>query len=82
MRISVQLRLPGEEGGLRWRRSVYVDERAREVRIPLSEMRPVEADAARLDVRRADAVLFVVDTVNADPGASGRVEIEGLRVAS
>jgi hypothetical protein len=71
MRASIQVRIP-EGGGLRWQRSVYLAPSPRTIVIPLREMTPVEAPVgARLDLRRADTLLVVVDTVNASPGSSG-----------
>ena len=73
MRVSVQVRVPAAGEGLRWHRSVYLDER------PARGCHPVCRDdsAGRVaqgpprvgDVR---TLLFVVDLVNAKPGASGR----------
>jgi hypothetical protein len=73
MRISVQMRSGAGGGeGQRWRRSVFVDSTERTVTIPLEEFRPGGAAPAGLDRSGADSLLFVVDTVNADPGSSGR----------
>jgi predicted metal-dependent phosphoesterase TrpH len=78
MRISVQLRVPGGSGeaGERWQRSVYVDSFNQDRIVSFHEMTPVgfthTAAPRWSDVR---SVLFVIDTVNTRPGASGRVWI-------
>jgi hypothetical protein len=75
MRISVQLRKPGATGE-RWQRSVEVEPIAQEREIVFSDLRPAGAtetpDAPLADVRSA---LFVVETTNTKPGASGRLWI-------
>lgn len=80
-RVSVQLRSAG--GGTRWRRSIYVDEIPAVHTVPLRDMRPVEpvvvAEPPGPDI---DALLFVIDTVNARPGDAGTIavaELEWLR---
>ena len=76
-RLSVQLRT---ETGDRWRRSIYLDEQAREMSVFLDELRPVGVTAqARLPLAAVRDVLFVLDTVNAKPGASGRIWIDGVK---
>lgn len=79
MRVSVQLRIPDGEG-LRWRRSVYVDQMPREVTVFFDDMLPIEAaPGTRLDLARVDSLLIVADTVNAKPGDSGEVWISDVR---
>ncbi len=79
MRISVQLRVPGadQRAGERWQRSVYVDTFDRERTVNFSDVTPIGAThtfAPRwAEVR---SILFVIDTVNTKPGASGRVWIK------
>ena len=74
MRFSVQLRLPGGRDGQRWRRSVYADLTPRAVVIPLQEFEPVDSSTTQQPlVARVRALLFVVDTVNSAPGASGEI---------
>jgi hypothetical protein len=50
------------------------------IRIPFAELRPVGASPARPDPGDIDALLFVVDTVNAVPGSSGSVWVGEIRV--
>jgi hypothetical protein len=79
MRISVQLRVPGAGDGTgeRWQRSVYVDTFDQVRTVSFDTLTPAGATrtaAPRLaDVR---SVLFVIDTVNTKPGASGRLWIK------
>jgi hypothetical protein len=76
MRVSVQLRMPGGSGGLRWRRSVYIDTVERALTIELDDFRPVEGGTRREpDISRIDSILFVVDTVNTDPGGAGWIRV-------
>jgi hypothetical protein len=78
-RLSVQFRA---ENGERWRRSVYLDEQPRQVSVFLDETRPADATAqGALPVTAVRDVLFVVDTVNARPGAAGRVWIDDVQYA-
>lgn len=82
MRISVQVRaeVPGAPPE-RWERSVYVDatEQARYVRF--DEMTPVgkthTSRPPKADVR---AIMFVVDTTNSEPGASGRLWLRRVQL--
>ena len=77
MRLAVQFRL---ENGDRWRRSIYLDEQSRPVSVFLDELRPAGPTAqARMTVAAVRDVLFVIDTVNTKPGASGRVWIDDVK---
>ena len=76
MRLSVQLRLPD---GRRWQRSVYLDETSRDIIVPLEEMTSVTGGARRAHIERADALLFVVDTVNTSPGTAGETWFDSMR---
>ncbi len=74
MRISVQLRTERD----RWQRSVYVEAFNREQTVLFDDLRPAGPTASDkpplADVR---SLLFVVDTTNTKPGASGRIWITG-----
>lgn len=77
MRLSVQFRLGSGE---RWRRSVYLDETAREVAVFFDEVRPVgETTQRRLPLGQVRDVLFVVDTMNATPGNAGQFWIDDVQ---
>ncbi len=80
MRVSVQLRFAPDDA--RWVKSIYLDERERDVMVPLREMAPAERpDAIIPESTGARSVLFVVDLVNARPGTAGEFTIRDLRVA-
>jgi hypothetical protein len=77
MRLSVQLRtgLPGmpEE---RWQRSVYLDTVDREHVVYFDDLTPIgDPRTWRPALNEIRYVLFVVDTTNTKPGASGQVVI-------
>jgi len=77
MRISVQMRTQTA----RWRRSIHVDAFSEMHEVFFDEFAPVGDSAtyrAPLDAVRS--VLFVVDTTNTKPGASGRLWITAPRV--
>jgi hypothetical protein len=80
LRLSVQLRVPTSADGERWHRSVYLDERGRDVTVFFDDMRPRGATSQpRPDLAMVHAVLFVVDTVNARPGTSGQIWIDDVK---
>lgn len=84
MRLSVQLRAPSAASplGERWRRSVVLDSEPREITVMFDDMRPVgAATPATPPLERVTAVLFVVDTVNAELGSSGTFDIDDVRYA-
>lgn len=81
MRISVQLRAPDATRDRRWRRSIYLDEEARSFSVTFDEMTPVGASAGPLVAADLRDVLFVVDTVNTEPGSNGQVWIDEVTVA-
>ena len=81
MRVSVQARLPGGRDGQRWRRSVYLDETARPIVLRLEDFEPVETPTSRRPVAvPLQSLLFVVDTLNAKPGARGTIWLSDLTV--
>jgi hypothetical protein len=76
-RLSVQFRL---ETGERWRRSVYLDETAREVAVFFDDVRPVGTTTQRrLPLSQVRDVLFVIDTVNTKPGSAGQFWIDDVQ---
>ena len=78
MRLSVQLRTSAS--GRRWQRSVYLSAVPAEQSVAFREMTPADPDhSAPLDAAAVDAILFVVDTVNAVPGSSGHAWISQVR---
>jgi len=76
-RLSVQFR---STNGDRWRRSVYIDEMSRALTVFFDDVRPAGVTAQRrLPLKDVRDVLFVVDTVNAKPGAAGQVWIDDVK---
>ncbi len=80
MRVSVQVREPGEGEGRRWARSVYLDTDARTLTLPLATFRAVDPATGAPPVGRLHALLFVVDTVNTRRGEPRTFHIEDLRL--
>ena len=78
MRVSVQVR-EGEKG--RWGRSVYVDSAAREVRVPLGRLLPLDGGGAVPSPASLTSVLLVIDTVNTAPGHRGRLELLSVHLS-
>ena len=82
MRLSVQLRVPRSTAGERWQRTFYLDEMPKAVTVYFDDVRPRgPTSAARPDLAAVQSVLFVVDTVNAEVGASGQIWIDDVRYA-
>lgn len=80
MRLSVQLRVPNGPAGERWHRSIYLDTTPRQFTIDVDDLRPRGATTQpRPDLSAVQSVLFVVDTVNAEIGASGQVWLDDVR---
>ncbi|MEO7406864.1 MAG: hypothetical protein ABIZ92_07610 [Vicinamibacterales bacterium] len=78
MRVSFQLRVLPDDA--RWISSVYLEPFAREVVIDVKDLRPADSDVSGIpDFSRVRSILFVVDLVNARPGAAGALTIGGLR---
>lgn len=76
MRLSVQVRLLG---GQRWRRSVYLDETPRPIAVALQDFEPAETSSMlRPTAARIRSLLFVIDTLNALPGAQGMITLESI----
>jgi len=79
-RLSVQLRVPKGQDGERWHRSIYLDTMAHPITIAFSDLTPLGATSQpRPDLAAVQSVLFVVDTVNANIGASGQVWIDEIK---
>jgi hypothetical protein len=79
MRLSVQLRASQGEGE-RWHRSVYLDQMPRTVDLPFADFRPRgTTTSAQPVMSNIDAILFVVDTVNARIGSNGQIQIDDIK---
>lgn len=80
MRAWVQLRAPAVTGAeRRWRYSIYLDEEARTITVPFSDMTPVGAASAPLAPGDVDSLLLVVDQVNTKLGSSGQIWMDDVR---
>jgi hypothetical protein len=76
MRISVQFR---SSSGARWQRSVYLDVFDAERTVFLDDVTPISgASSPRPPLADIASILFVVDTTNTKPGASGHVWIRDV----
>ncbi|MFB3853634.1 MAG: CehA/McbA family metallohydrolase [Vicinamibacterales bacterium] len=78
MRVSIQLRRPVGHDGLRWRRSIFIDETPRDVTAFFDDMRAVPP-AGPLEPGNTNTLLVVVDDVNTLPGTAGTIFLENLR---
>jgi hypothetical protein len=73
MRLSVQVRA-GDGGSERWARSVYLDASDQEHTVFFDDMVPMgQTRTLKPALSSVRSLLFVVDTTNTKPGASGRV---------
>jgi hypothetical protein len=82
MRISVQVRaeVPGAAPE-RWEKSVYVDATEQPRIVRFDQMTPVgTTHTPRPPKAAVRALMFVVDTTNSKPGASGRLWIGNVRL--
>ena len=77
MRISAQLRF-AEDGLRRWKRSFYLDQTERTVRIPIADLRPADGPGPMPSSGRATSLLLVADLTNAMPGARGDLTISDV----
>jgi hypothetical protein len=78
-RVSTQLRY-AQDGHRRWRRSFYVDQNERDVRIPVAQLRPAEGPGQQPSSSRATSLLLVIDLTNAVPGARGSLNVSDVRL--
>jgi hypothetical protein len=77
--VSTQLRY-AQDGHRRWRRSFYVDQNERDVRIPVAQLRPAEGPGQQPSSSRATSLLLVIDLTNAVPGARGSLNVSDVRL--
>ena len=81
VRLFVQLRAGALASEPRWRSSFYADTERRRVTVAFDELHPVEpARYARGELVETDALLLVVESVNALPGSAAEVTVGGLRL--
>jgi hypothetical protein len=79
MRMSVQLRAPGQPDDERWRRSVFVDDMPRMFTIRFDDMRPLGPSRPHPDIGRVRDVLFVIDRTNERPGSNGQIWLDDVK---
>jgi hypothetical protein len=83
MRAWIQLRASSPGSGERWGRTVYLDDQYRSVDVRFSEMQPLgHTSTPTPPLDKVDAVLIVVDTVNARPGSRGTLHLTELWLAA
>jgi predicted metal-dependent phosphoesterase TrpH len=82
MRISIQVRAEVQNAPPeRWQRSIYIDASDSEHTIRFNDMRPVGVTHTPQAVpENIRAIMFIVDTTNSRPGASGRIWIKNVRL--
>jgi hypothetical protein len=79
LRLSIQLRSSSRGAGERWGQTVYLDDRDRAVDVWFDRFTALGlAGSMRPPLDRVDALLLVVDTLNARPGDTGRIDIAEL----
>jgi len=82
MRLAIQVRAevpnaPPE----RWQRSIYIDATETERFVSFDDMRPVGVThTPRAVPENVRAIMFIVDTTNNKPGASGRIWLKNVRL--
>ena len=79
MRISTQIRFSAD-GGIRWRRPVYLDARDSTLALPVSAFRAADRPGTMPETTRASSILFVIDTTNAKPGEEGSFTIQRVEL--
>ena len=82
MRIAVQVRAEVPGSALeRWEHSVFVTPNETERTVRFADMTPVgSTHAPRAPLSGVRSVLFVVDTTNTKPGASGQIWLRDVRL--
>lgn len=81
-RIWAQLRAPGAGDGERWGSTFYIDPAVSAVELRFEDFRPIGAvSSPRASFDRVDSLLLVVDTLNNEPGSSGKIWITDLWLA-
>jgi hypothetical protein len=84
MRISLQVRAEVPDGPPeRWETSVYVETSEQPRMVRFDEMKPVgTTHSPRPPKASVRAILFVIDTTNTKPGASGRLWLGNVRLVN
>lgn len=82
MRVSVQARVHvnGRQAE-RWQRSIYVDDTERSLSVFFADMTPVgQTQTSRPPSVNIRNLMFIVDTTNTRPGASGNLWLKDVRL--
>ena len=80
VRLFVQLRAGTRAAESRWRSSFYADTTRRRVTVAFDELDPVGHDLSDPDLAQTNALLLVVELVNALTGSAAKVTVSGLRL--
>jgi hypothetical protein len=81
-RVWAQLRTPGPAEGERWGTTFYLDDTLRSIELRFADFRPLGVTTSvRAPLDRVNSLLLVVDTVNTQPGTTGRIAITDLWLA-
>lgn len=81
MRLSAQLRAGSLKGQPRWRKSFFLDENKKTIRIALDNFTSVEGrEAVEGALSAIDALLIVTDLTNGTPGIEGEARISSPRI--
>jgi hypothetical protein len=81
MRLWVQLWMPVPTGNTYWRRSVYVDDRTREIVVRFQDLTAVGAAPAEPPLGGIESVMFMVDATHTPLGTGGAFWIDDVRFA-
>ena len=73
MRVEVQLVRDDAGTWVRWRRSVYLDRTSRTITLPFADMTPAAPAAGPAPLASIQALVFLVDTNNTQPGTTGEI---------
>jgi hypothetical protein len=76
MRLTFQVRATGNDR--RWGKSVYLEQMSRTVTIAFDQMLPLGDATGRPVLEDVRDLLFVVDTVHTQQGASGQVWLDDI----
>jgi hypothetical protein len=79
MRLSAQLRLSPQRGGLRWAKSFHLGPEVETIDLSVEDFRPVEPmTSERPPMGDVEGLLIVADTLNTLPGTAAVVTVEGV----
>jgi hypothetical protein len=82
VRLSAQLRLAPQRGGLRWAKSFHVGPEFETIDVSFADFRPLgPMMAERPPLGDVEGLLIVADTLNTLPGTAAAVSFEGIWLA-